>query len=371
MSNRVANCVSAHCFSPDGSQIAVSPNTEEVWIFDVNGTPGDCSGWKRTSVLSNHMQAVSGLDWSINNQLVSVSHDRQAYVWSFVEGEWLESLVELRAGKAAVGVRWAPDGTKFVVSTSAREAIVCFWSHDNACWISKKIVSPKATVMDACWHPSGHVVLVGGIDRRCFVGAAHISGFDETAGEFAGKSLEGVKIGERLLEVGHSHAWAVGTAFSPTGKEVAVCYQDGTVAFQEEGGESVTIRHRGLPFCKIMFVSAEAAVAVGFDYEPVAFVKTSGQWQIRERGAGGKGGSGGYGQQSAQAEFTSFKDAKNMFQSKERTGGESSSSAKSTKHDNVITQLHPFETSGDRVIKFTTSGLDGRVVLWTASELGI
>lgn len=57
---------------------------------------------------------VSGLDWSpVHNMLVSCSHDRNAFVWKFDNSErnWKPSLVLLRINRAALNVKWSPDGT--------------------------------------------------------------------------------------------------------------------------------------------------------------------------------------------------------------------------------------------------------------------
>ena len=38
--------------------------------------------WVRHATLQEHTQTVSGLDWSVNDELVSVSHDRNVFVWT-------------------------------------------------------------------------------------------------------------------------------------------------------------------------------------------------------------------------------------------------------------------------------------------------
>lgn len=57
---------------------------------------------------------VSGLDWSpVTDLLVSCSHDRSAFVWKYEAAyrQWKPSLVVLRVIRAAINVKWSPNGT--------------------------------------------------------------------------------------------------------------------------------------------------------------------------------------------------------------------------------------------------------------------
>jgi hypothetical protein len=52
MSGTVATTgVSYHAWNKDQSMIALSPNTNEVWIFETNKNPADSSKWTRKHVL--------------------------------------------------------------------------------------------------------------------------------------------------------------------------------------------------------------------------------------------------------------------------------------------------------------------------------
>lgn len=56
---------------------------------------------------------VSGLDWSpVTDLLVSCSHDRSAFVWKYEPAyrQWKPSLVVLRVIRAAINVKWSPNG---------------------------------------------------------------------------------------------------------------------------------------------------------------------------------------------------------------------------------------------------------------------
>lgn len=119
---------------------------------------------------------MSGVDWCPRtNLIVSCSHDRNAYVWSYdgATNRWRHSLVILRINRAALTVKWSPDGAarcvgdrcwgvglangctrarararapagkKFAVGSGAKSVSVCFYEDANSWWVSKVIKSKK------------------------------------------------------------------------------------------------------------------------------------------------------------------------------------------------------------------------------------
>ncbi len=81
---------------------------------------------------------MSGLDWSaVNNKIVSCSHDRNAFVWTYIAatetdaGFWKPALVILRIDRAAIDVKWSHDGLRFAVTSGAKCVPVCTYEPDN------------------------------------------------------------------------------------------------------------------------------------------------------------------------------------------------------------------------------------------------
>ena len=68
-------------------------NTPTLDIYQKAG-----SGWSLQHSLSEHDKIITGLDWAPNSQkIVSVSQDRNAYVWELNSaGTWTPTLVLLR-----------------------------------------------------------------------------------------------------------------------------------------------------------------------------------------------------------------------------------------------------------------------------------
>ena len=60
-------------------------------------------------MLEEHDLLVTGIDWAPNtNRIVSCSHDKNAFVWTFVNGTWKPELVLVRSNRAATAVKWSP-----------------------------------------------------------------------------------------------------------------------------------------------------------------------------------------------------------------------------------------------------------------------
>ena len=142
--HHLSKTISAHCFNWDRSQLAFCPNNGDVHIYadchkpsskewcvpDDKGSEGDGkSGYdpklgvagKPYYNLKKHSLVVTGIDWHpTTNKIVTCSQDRNAFVWDYntEDNVWEPAAVVLRFPRAAVSVRWSPDGLKFGASFS-------------------------------------------------------------------------------------------------------------------------------------------------------------------------------------------------------------------------------------------------------------
>lgn len=73
----------------------------------------------------------------MNNKIVSCSHDRNAFVWTFIPAHgdepavWKPALVILRIDRAAIDVKWSLDGLRFAVTSGAKCVPVCTYEPEN------------------------------------------------------------------------------------------------------------------------------------------------------------------------------------------------------------------------------------------------
>ncbi|KAM0048813.1 putative transcription factor WD40-like family [Helianthus debilis subsp. tardiflorus] len=107
--------------------LALCPNNNEVHIYKLVE-----ESWERIHVLQKHDQIIVGIDWSkSSNRIVTVSHDRNSYVWNEEGSLWVPTLVILRLNRAALCVQWSPKGNKFAVGSGAKTVCICYYEQEN------------------------------------------------------------------------------------------------------------------------------------------------------------------------------------------------------------------------------------------------
>ena len=77
--------ITCHAWSPDGKSIALSLNSREIQILTRSS---DREQWTLVHTLREHTDRVLSLDWGKNtNRILSAGADRNAFVWTFVDGK--------------------------------------------------------------------------------------------------------------------------------------------------------------------------------------------------------------------------------------------------------------------------------------------
>ncbi|KAA3479910.1 actin-related protein 2/3 complex subunit 1A-like isoform X3 [Gossypium australe] len=186
--HQFAQCITCHAWSPDHSSnfihsfnlflskfhflssslcfvVAFCPNNNEVHIYKLVNDK-----WEKVHVLQKHDQIVSGIDWSgKSNRIVSVSHDRNSYVWNREGPEWVPTLVILRLNRAALCVQWSPKGIIVLAAYSLKTAENKFavGSGAKTVWVSKVIRKKHdSSVTSVAWHPNNLLLLFSQLETR-------------------------------------------------------------------------------------------------------------------------------------------------------------------------------------------------------------
>ncbi|CAN1160763.1 Actin-related protein 2/3 complex subunit 1A, partial [Linum perenne] len=317
--NQFAQSITCHAWSPDRSMIALCPNNSEVHIYRSSQDK-----WEKVHVLEKHDQLVSGIDWSVkSNKIVTASHDRNSYVWNYEGSEWVPTLVILRLNRAALCVQWSPKENKFAVGSGAKTVCICYYEQDNNWWVSKLIRKRHdSSVTSVAWHPNNQIV-----------------------------------------QLDLSISWAFGVKWSPSGKTLAYVGHNSMIYFADEVGpaplaQNVALRH--LPLRDVLFISEKMVIGVGFDCNPMVFAADdTGVWTFIRFLDVKKSTSASptYGSQFSEA------FGKLYGQPKTNVNGDGPSKSRGGAHDNCITCIMPL-AGKSRITRFSTSGLDGRVVVW-------
>jgi len=350
---RLANCITCHAWNADGSKIAFCPNNNEIHIYSRKG-----ADYVLEHKLTEHDQVVTGIAWAPkSNRIVSCSEDRNAYVWRFENNVWKPTLVILRINRAATDVKWSPEENKFAVASGAKCVSVCYFEEDNDWWVSKHIKKHRSTVLKVDWHPNNALLATAATDFKCRIFSAHIKGVDKNVPNtpFGNK----LPFGELFAEI-DCQGWVQAVQWSPSGNKLAFCGHDSTlnVADVSSGTPKVdTVKLPDLPFRDCLWVSEDGIVAGGHDCNP-AFFQNKGGWQFVRKLDSGAGGA------AEQKGSSAFK----TFQQKVDKGEEKTETKLTTKHQNCITWIIAYKKAGANVTQYSTSGLDGAVIIWDSPK---
>jgi actin related protein 2/3 complex subunit 1A/1B len=153
---------------------------------------------------------------------------------------------------------------------------------------------------------------------------------------------------------------------------VSIVYPDGPTI--------QTIKLNSLPFVSLAWTSEDALVVAGHDCEPIVFAGSGpGSWAAvgslddpgATKSAGGAARVGAVGRLNSAA-FNTFKNAAERGQQSHGLPGAGQGSGDTellTVHQNTITSVRPYAGDLGRVSHVSTSGVDGKLVIWNLSNV--
>lgn len=353
---RLSTCITCHAWNGDKTKVALCPNNNTVHIYAKTGAT-----YTLEHTLAEHDQVVTGIDWAPKtNRIVTSSQDRNAYVWTFEGGAWKPNLVILRINRAATHVKWSPLENKFAVASGAKCVSVCYYEDPNSWWVSKHIKKHKSTVLKVDWHPNNIYLATGSTDFKARVFSAYIKETDSKPppGPFGAK----LPFGELLLELDSASGWVHAIKWSPSGNAIAFAGHDSSINFANIQSQPPTVQRIRLPYLplrELLFLSEHSLVGVGNDANPLLFSgNDNGEWAFASEL-----------DPKESAAATKSTTAFDKFKTKVDLGSESTVETKiDTVHQNTITSIEPLGAIG-KVGDFSTSGLDGNLVIWRVKTL--
>jgi len=360
-------------------KLALSPNNQEVLIYEISDK--EATAWKLLYTLVEHDSYVSGIDWSVDNVIVTCGHDRNAYVWNFEQASntWKPSLVILRISRAATAVKWSPSGKKFAVASGAKLVPVCHYESENNWWVSNLIKKHKSTILSVAWHPNSKFLLTGGVDFKARIFSAYLEDIEQDvdADTWAPIFPDHNKFGELLWECDVASGWIESVAWSPSGNVFGFTAHDSTLSVATIDGaapEVVSVGHGFLPFLAIAFLSENTVLCAGYNSNGFFFTKDpkEGTWVYADR-------LDKEAKVAAKAaDKSDFKKNIDMFKKSTtqgvQVGKDGGDTALKTVHQNSINQITAFFKKPGVSTLICTTGTDGRVEVWDVSgthDLGL
>lgn len=345
--------VSCHAWNGDRTQVAVSPNNSLVYIYQKQGNT-----FFKTHELKEHDQRITSIDWAPkSNLIVTCAEDRNAYVWKLDNGKWTPGLVVLRINRAATCVKWSPSEEKFAIGSGARIVSICYFQEENDWWVAKHIKADiRSTVTSLDWHPSNNMLAIGCSDFTARIYSAAVKGVDKRPEANTWAEAEKFKSFGHVLRQfdNEGNGWVHDVAFSPNGETLGWVSHNSTIAFATASDSAPNVVfEQNLPKRAIIFISNEKAVAAGHDCVPVLYTKKGNSWGfaevldlVEDKGAG-------------------VTTAMSRFKQMDLASQETSDTRLFSTHQNAINQLSKVKISSGNVSEFSSSGQDGKLVLWS------
>jgi len=361
--------ISCHAWNKDRSMLAVCPNSNVVLIFKATDIKNNKS-WVLDCELREHDQLIAAIDWApTSNRIVTVSHDRNAYVWTWQEVQgvkiWNPVLVILRMSRAATCVKWTADERKFAVGSGASCVAVCSYDETQNWWTSKVIRKHRSTVLSVAWHPTAPIIATGSADFKCRVLFAFVKDVDPKELSKINPYNNGGEAAKRpfgdLIQEYSAQGWVHSVQWSPNGNHLAFCSHDSAVTVATVNGPTQVIKLSVLPFRSLLFLSDSAILAVGHEINPHVFRQNGTTWSL----------AGKLDKEEAREEVqqTSAKAAMTMFQNQaKKATTDASSTDLPTQHQNSVSCIVPYSSGASHVKSVTTSGLDGYLIHWMLGD---
>ncbi|KAG2485019.1 hypothetical protein HYH03_016222 [Edaphochlamys debaryana] len=406
---RTGSPIQAIAFNGDCSSIAVShSDSNDVHVYQLSAGATGPPSWTKVASLDGHHMLVSGLDWSPRgDQILSCSHDRNAFVWTRARpdgaltsgraaaaaagsgagggggagagagagaGGWEKQMVITRLTKGALCVKWSPSEAKFAIGSAAKVVSVGYFDPEAKWWACRVIrKAHESSVVAVAWHPNSVILATGSTDRRVRLFNAYVAGYEPEAP--AGTLPPGSAFGECILEVAHPECgWVHALSWSHGGDQALLYASHDSVLGTVRGPQAtVAVSLPGLPLKQLASVSERVAVGAGWEGALLVFTRRSAQdaWQLTATLGGGGGGSGSGGSAAAGGTASTVKQLAAMHLGGAGGGAAGSGGGGGTAgHSALVTGLHArgaATAAGRPRWHVASAGLDGAILLWDLS----
>lgn len=239
---------------------------------------------------------------------------------------------------------------------------VCYFEEENDWWVSKHLKKPiRSTITTLSWHPNSVLLAAGSTDSHARVFSGFIKGIDERPEPSVwGERLPfNTVCGEYLND---SAGWIHGVSFSPSGDALAFTAHDSSITIVYPSGPEqapramINVSTQLLPFTTLIWNGESEIIVAGHDCEPYRLRGNEEGWDV----AGPVETKARPGLSNARED-----SALQMFRQMDLRGRAKDDTQLNTTHQNTINTIRVYEGTAAAVRKFSTSGVDGRVVIWT------
>lgn len=243
------------------------------------------------------------------------------------------------------------------MGSGARVIAVCYFEEENDWWVSKHLKKPiRSTITTLAWHPNSVLLAAGSTDSHARVFSGFIKGVDDRpeASVWGERLPFNTVCGEYLND---SAGWIHAVSFSPSGDALAFAAHDSSITVVYPSGPEqppramISISTQTLPFTSLIWNGEAEIIAAGYDCEPYRFHGSEQGWEL----------AGSVENKRADGGVVAEESARNMFRQMDLRGKAKDDTQLTTTHQNTIGTIRTYGNG-----QFSTSGVDGRVVIWKA-----
>ena len=126
--------ISVISFNKDFTKVALSKRDHLIYIYEITDFQKP-DKWKLLNTLNMHILYISGLDWHpLTDKILSCSHDKTSYVWSYENNEWQFENVVVTTNLGFLSCSWDKKGNKFCECTG-NKVIIGYFNKTSKWWM--------------------------------------------------------------------------------------------------------------------------------------------------------------------------------------------------------------------------------------------
>lgn len=285
--------ISVISFNKDFTQVALSKRDHLIYIYQVTDFKNP-SSWKLLHTLNMHILYISGLDWHPEtNKILSCSHDKTSYVWTYKGNEWTFENVVATTNLGYILCRWNKRGDKFCECTG-NKVFIGYLNKESGWWMGIQLKEKKkenkgekekktvgvgggnATAVCAKIDPTSLYCITGWTNMKVRISSCYIPATDDQYKgdekiEDLGTSIYELKMGSWIIDVNWSDN---GIAFA--------CGQDSTIAvidYKNQKHDLIRCTHS--PTTKIFPLSDSEFYSISYDRNIRLYGKEGENWKVK------------------------------------------------------------------------------------------
>ena len=136
--------ISVISFNKDFTKVALSKRDHLIYIYEITDFRNP-NKWKLLNTLNMHILYISGLEWHpITNKILSCSHDKTSYVWSYENNEWQFENIVITTNLCYLSCSWNKLGNKFCECTG-NKVFIGYFNEKSKWWVGVPLKDKEKT----------------------------------------------------------------------------------------------------------------------------------------------------------------------------------------------------------------------------------